>query len=243
MNKKGAFTLFVIFAIVAVALLINIVNSVKRIRYVRNIEAVETSAAIGETISSNIVEETTSKSPEEGDYIDSNVDRVLDTLLSQIRSNEFLMTYVGTESIKSESNLHGGYNVYLSGLKDIGYYQDRIELYSIYGDGTYEEYPDIVDLTRYVENVLVQHELAEIDESIFDEVNLSSKIPDGVEQIKKELALYLEDTEEVYESYILEDIDVASFTLSGISMGVTNKLLKCQILYNDKMYLLITRLR
>lgn len=199
-----------------------------------SVSFIETSAYVSDT----------SKSPEEGDYVNSKVDEVLETLLSQIRSNEFLMYYVGVDSVKADGNLNGGYDIYLVGLSNIGYYQDMVELFSINSDGTYNEYPDIVDLIRYIENVLVQHETAEIDNSIFDEVSLSDKVEGGVEQINKELSLYLEDTEEVYESYILQDIEAGSFILSGISNGIANKLLRCQFTYNnDKVGLLVTRIR
>lgn len=240
-TKVALYTVFITFVVLSVILIIilalvwfNIKKVEQTNESINTYESIsqETTAAVGETVAIEIPE--TSSVSVEGDYVDSDVNNVKNTLIASLLESEYYSDVVGEENIIAEPTEDGGYKISLTNLKRLGYPQEDMLIYVIDSVGTYSVSAEKADLERYIENVVYSHEQAEFDVGLLSKVNGLDKIDGAVEAVKEEVTLYLSDTSEIYSSYEVEVIDGTEFEIVGLEQNGDKKyLLHCSIAYED----------
>lgn len=194
-----------------------------------SVVVVEESTTVAE---SKEVEMTTVDAPVEADEIDRDVENVIKNLVSDVRSNNYVKTYLSSDNIITTYENNIAY-IKLVGCGSLGYDKDEILLYRVYQDGNVDTYPGLVELGNYIDKKFISHKVVDVDTEMFSDYNLSSVDKDWESTITVALNDVVLNSDVEFDGFGVVDKGSTEFVVYGESDGRNIDLLQCTIRYED----------
>lgn len=197
-----------------------------------DVEEIESAINVTEVIETETVEFTTVDAPIEGDNVDRDVENVRKTLTNDLIEDSYVMRYFTQDNIISRVE-DNKIILSLAGCGALGFNRDEITLYAINDDGTYDTYPDLLELKNFIDSHISEYNVVDIDAELFDSYNLESIDENWFALVKTSLNKVVIANKAIYDSYKVKEVDSTNFIVCGVSGESEKDLISCSIMYSD----------